>query len=154
MQAVIFNRAFETRTSIVLAIVAALATCALVPSFGFNDYAAGTLAFYVAPALIFSLLATWASLPPGGSLGAVTAFSSLMFLQTYWEVLLYRKPNSMPGFFFLFVCVPLSSIALLASTMLLRRWYFTAPVANWGLSFLVVSAPFGILLIKSFVRQW
>ena len=153
MQHAIFSRTVEIRTGIGLTVVAALATCALVPTFGFNDYAAGTLACYGAPALIFCFLAGWASLPSGGSLGAVIAFSSLMFLQTYWEVFLYRKPNSMRGFFFLFLCVPLSSIALWVSTMLLRRWHFTAPVANGALSFLVVFAPFGILLIKSMSKQ-
>jgi hypothetical protein len=109
--------------------------------------ALAVFAFLGLPLALFLGVAylTGTHLAPGWLSGTTAAFIAVAAFEGIWETYLHTGPNSMPGFVFLFMSVPLSLLALAPARAIMRRLHgrhilFSALIP-FAIVFIVGSAP-------------
>jgi len=147
-----------TRSEFIAAVASsAIATVAI--AFALLHASQSTDAFVSAFALLgLPLLLVWACayvahLAPGAVLGAILSFTAVCFVETYYEQRLYPGQNSLPGFGIVFLCTPAVLASLLVLNFIHKRWSFAQTMLNFIVSFAIVFAPVGALLVASVVHQ-
>lgn len=77
--------------------------------------------YFAIPMVILFGLAYLTSNGDGWLKGCSVGFASVSVLETFWEQYIYTGSNSMPGFVYLFLCVPLAILGLLVACFV-RKW--------------------------------
>ncbi len=114
-----------------------------------------TLVYFGVPLLIFLGLALAAGegIAAGWLFGTVTAFIAVSFFEAFWEAHLYKGSNSMPGFVFLVMCVPLSMLGLGPARALAKLLHRKSLLARSVVSFLPVFLLGSAVVLFSLVKQ-
>lgn len=120
--------------------------CLLVIAFLSDGNAMVALMYFGLPLAFFIVIssATGQGIAPGWLVGTTSAFIAVAIFEAVWETYLYKGPNSMPGFVYIFMCVPLSLIALAPARIVTIRMpgapVFVRAMVSFGTVFIIGSA--------------